>query len=264
MKNIGVYRIFNNLDGKQYIGSSNDISRRISDHKSSLMKKQHSNIHLQRAWNCDGEEAFTFEVIKYFKSHEQALRHENKLLKDYQKKNEWEQLYNIAKDVYSPNKRKPLSEEHRANISKSKVGKKLSTEHLEKLREARKKFDNSKKSNSKPYIHQHVLIHKFLKNNTKTQRISYRQMELWKLLYELREKSLEEEAFLPLRNERKISRHEIANEIYDYACERDYIRVLQWKPQFIQDCNEYRKAIEKQCKKAKEQTVNRIQRDKHR
>jgi group I intron endonuclease len=59
----GVYKIINNYDNKEYIGSSKEIERRWKDHVRSLRKGKHDNPYLQYAWNKYGEENFSFEVI---------------------------------------------------------------------------------------------------------------------------------------------------------------------------------------------------------
>lgn len=61
---IGIYRIFNILTGDFYIGSSVNIIKRFSIHKSALFKGLHHNKHLQSAWNKYGDENFKFEVIE--------------------------------------------------------------------------------------------------------------------------------------------------------------------------------------------------------
>jgi len=64
MKTSGIYKIINKTNGKYYIGSSNDIRRRWSDHKSHLNKKRHRNIHLMNAWHKYGPNNFDFLIIK--------------------------------------------------------------------------------------------------------------------------------------------------------------------------------------------------------
>jgi group I intron endonuclease len=64
MKIIGVYQIVNIITRKKYIGSSVDVRSRWHGHKKRLRKNKHDNIHLQRAWNKDGENNFRFELIE--------------------------------------------------------------------------------------------------------------------------------------------------------------------------------------------------------
>jgi len=60
----GVYKITNMINGKFYIGSSNDIQNRWSQHKACLKNNEHGNNHLQNAWNLYGGENFKFEIIE--------------------------------------------------------------------------------------------------------------------------------------------------------------------------------------------------------
>ena len=64
MKTSGIYKIYNLIDSKCYIGSSNNIVQRWYRHKSSLRKNNHWNPHLQNAWNKYGEESFDFVVAE--------------------------------------------------------------------------------------------------------------------------------------------------------------------------------------------------------
>jgi len=59
---IGIYKIENKLNGNVYIGQSADIWRRVSRHKSELLKGVHDNYHLQKDWNNHKENDFSFTV----------------------------------------------------------------------------------------------------------------------------------------------------------------------------------------------------------
>lgn len=60
----GVYIITNTVSRKRYVGQAVDIHRRWRNHRSSLERGRHANIHLQRAWSRYGGESFTFEVLE--------------------------------------------------------------------------------------------------------------------------------------------------------------------------------------------------------
>lgn len=61
----GVYQIKNTINGKRYIGSSNQVKRRFYLHKWDLRRGKHHSITLQRSWDKYGEQAFSFEPIIY-------------------------------------------------------------------------------------------------------------------------------------------------------------------------------------------------------
>jgi group I intron endonuclease len=67
MKTMGIYKIFNKVNNKYYIGSSNNIKRRWRDHKKMLRGNRHDNIYLQNSWNKYGENNFDFIVIDNIK-----------------------------------------------------------------------------------------------------------------------------------------------------------------------------------------------------
>jgi len=64
-KSSGVYQIRNKENGKRYIGSSGNVSKRLYEHKRTLQKGKHHNCHLQRAFDKYGLGKFVFEVLEY-------------------------------------------------------------------------------------------------------------------------------------------------------------------------------------------------------
>ena len=87
-----IYSIKNLVNGKIYIGQTNDLDIRWNQHKSNLRQNKHINSHLQNAWNKYGEENFEFKLIKECESEEL-----NKLEKYYIK------LYNSNNSNYGYN-----------------------------------------------------------------------------------------------------------------------------------------------------------------
>lgn len=59
----GVYKITNKINGKYYVGSSKDLTRRKKDHFRLLKKGINHSILLQRAVNKYGIDNFIFEII---------------------------------------------------------------------------------------------------------------------------------------------------------------------------------------------------------
>jgi group I intron endonuclease len=64
MNIVGIYKIHNIKNHKIYIGSSIDITHRISEHKRKLINNYHENEHLQKSFNKYGIENFIFEIIE--------------------------------------------------------------------------------------------------------------------------------------------------------------------------------------------------------
>lgn len=60
----GVYTITCTANGKIYVGSSRDITRRWKEHRKELQSDQHFNLYIQRSWHKYGAENFEFRVIE--------------------------------------------------------------------------------------------------------------------------------------------------------------------------------------------------------
>jgi group I intron endonuclease len=60
----GIYQIVNRVNGKVYIGSAVDTKTRWQKHRYELNRQNHGNIHLQRAWQEYGADAFEFSVVE--------------------------------------------------------------------------------------------------------------------------------------------------------------------------------------------------------
>jgi group I intron endonuclease len=61
----GIYQIKNLVNEKIYIGSSNHLYRRYTDHLRLLNRGSHFNPKLQASWNKYGKDAFEFSVLEY-------------------------------------------------------------------------------------------------------------------------------------------------------------------------------------------------------
>lgn len=62
----GVYRIVCSATGQMYIGSSNALPQRSTEHYRDLRKGVHCNKALQAAYDAHGKDAFTFEVMEVY------------------------------------------------------------------------------------------------------------------------------------------------------------------------------------------------------
>lgn len=63
-KIIGIYKIENKVNGKVYIGESNNIKKRWDEHIEDLNNNKHHSYKLQIAWNKYGKDNFSFEILE--------------------------------------------------------------------------------------------------------------------------------------------------------------------------------------------------------
>ena len=125
--NSGVYQIRNFVNGKLYIGSSNDFIRRWKDHRNCLRKGSSKSPRLQRAWLKYGESSFGFSVILRC-DQSRMLLHEQCAIDALRPS------YNTAPIVGSGMGGRHHSEESRLKISRARMGRKVTPETLEKMR----------------------------------------------------------------------------------------------------------------------------------
>jgi group I intron endonuclease len=60
----GIYLICNLVNQKVYVGSSINLRKRMFEHVAALRRDKHVNPHLQAAYNCYGENSFSFQVLE--------------------------------------------------------------------------------------------------------------------------------------------------------------------------------------------------------
>lgn len=90
----GIYSIINLENGKTYIGSAKNLSRRFSEHRRELKRNAHSNGHLQNSWNTHGENSFLFKVL-YFCEESQLLSYEQNFIDECVRNIGQDMTYNI-------------------------------------------------------------------------------------------------------------------------------------------------------------------------
>jgi group I intron endonuclease len=73
---VGVYIIRNTINGKLYVGSSNNLKYRIARHLYMLKSSTHYNRHLQAAFDKYGQDAFQFQIVEECSIEEQIAREE--------------------------------------------------------------------------------------------------------------------------------------------------------------------------------------------
>ena len=141
--NIGVYCITCTANDRTYFGSSQDLKKRLYDHKRLLIKGKHCNRYLMSDWNLYGPDAFEFKVlIRHQLSHYKLLALETLFIHAY-----WDEqvyCYNSTYDARST-KGRVVSEETRAKISASLTGRKASDDAKLHQSEAKKGSKRQKK-----------------------------------------------------------------------------------------------------------------------
>lgn len=90
-----LYEIVNNINGKRYVGRTNNIEKRWKRHITELNNHNHHSIYLQRAWDKYGEENFTFNIIDTRETLEEIeILEEETINMDY------ENMYNVSRQSY--------------------------------------------------------------------------------------------------------------------------------------------------------------------
>jgi len=113
MDNKGIYKIFNLVNNKIYIGSASSnggFRKRWNEHKSDLNRNVHHNKHLQLSWNKYGSDNFKFEIIELINDTSLILEREQYYLDNLKPD------YNICK-IAGNTLGVKLSEEHKKKIS---------------------------------------------------------------------------------------------------------------------------------------------------
>lgn len=130
----GIYSITNLKTGKRYLGSAQYLRRRFLEHTSRLRRNVHCNKHLQSAYNRDGINNFSFDIIEFVTNHKNLIACEQKWINSFRFKDE---LYNFCPTAGSSLGRE-VKEDTRKKISATKKSKKLtiSEEHKEIIRKS--------------------------------------------------------------------------------------------------------------------------------
>lgn len=128
----GIYLIKNTITGKIYIGSAVNTQKRFLEHKYALIRGIHCNIHLQRAWDKDGEKCFIFE--EYLEcSREKIIFYEQLTLDAMIVRYGRENIYNICPTAGNTLGRFH-SEETKHKIGEKSKGRWLGKHHTEETR----------------------------------------------------------------------------------------------------------------------------------
>lgn len=153
MNETGIYKIICTANGKIYIGSATNISNRWSHHRHLLTRGKHNSIHLQRAWDKYGSDAFICRTLELVEDKSKLIEREQHYfdvlmpfgLNGYNiarmagrtegVKRSPEQIEKMAARFRG----KKLSAEHRKKLISSLIGRKHSDATKEKMRAYRLK-----------------------------------------------------------------------------------------------------------------------------
>lgn len=91
----GIYKILNIVNNKVYIGQSEDVYKRKSQHFYLLENDSHVNKHLQNSYNLYGKDSFVFEVLYEAEEGECLNEMESNFIKEYNS-NDYNFGYNLT------------------------------------------------------------------------------------------------------------------------------------------------------------------------
>ena len=119
----GIYQIFNKVTGVSYIGQSNNVSKRIYNHKRNLKKGKCHNNYLQDSYKKHGVEAFEYRLVQNLPV--EFLTDAETYWMNYFTENGGTYNFIKARDANTNDKKKrgPMSDEH-------KLLRRLATPHL--------------------------------------------------------------------------------------------------------------------------------------
>lgn len=126
----GVYWIYQPAqDRAVYVGSSQNIERRMREHVSRLKNGKHCNPHLQAAWNKYGADAFQFLPLEECTIEQLAEREEFWMMA-------LDPTCNISREPYAGMRGQTMSLAARQRMSAAGKGRPKSAEHRRKIGEA--------------------------------------------------------------------------------------------------------------------------------
>lgn len=168
----GIYKIQNIVNNKVYIGSAKSILSRFSVHKRTLKNNCHFNKHLQSSYNIHGINNFVFEIIEEIDiNNKELIQEREEFYISYYKSNDKNFGYN-CRIKCNTNLGKKLSPEHIQKLKISHLGIKRTKECNEKIRKSQYKPVYKLNINKEIITRYESLIEAGEKNNIHRQSIS--------------------------------------------------------------------------------------------
>lgn len=100
----GIYKITNTVNGKFYIGSSEDVDNRWNvEHCGNLRRNEHCNPKLQHSWNFHGGDKFIMELLEEVEPKKEMLLNREQYYLDTLKPYDRKIGYNICPTAYGGN-----------------------------------------------------------------------------------------------------------------------------------------------------------------
>jgi len=134
----GIYAIYNKVNTKLYIGSTNNLRKRLMNHIGGLRSNSHYNSYLQNSWNKYGENNFIYVLIEKVVNIKD-LKNREQFYLDLNKSYDREIGYNLAEEAnvtfLSEETRKKIGDAQRGEKNHN-YGKKASQETREKMSKA--------------------------------------------------------------------------------------------------------------------------------
>lgn len=143
LQQTGIYAIRNITNGKCYVGQAVNIKERWRHHYRELRSSKHHCNHLQRAFNKYGEDSFEKIVLELCDQSILTTREQH-----WMDSHKATGIYNTAQAAGSPLGIK-RSKETKAKQSALKIGRKISEETKQKMREAQAKIKDLKSAKAK-------------------------------------------------------------------------------------------------------------------
>ena len=184
MKNIcGIYQIKNMLNGKVYVGSSNNIRERINFHFRNLIKNKHYNPYLQYAFNKNQKKSFKSSVIEI--CDEGDLEQKEQYWINKRKACDERYGYNVSRNTKAFFRGLHHTRKSRNKIAKKLIGKKRSKSTIRAMRQGHKNM-SAKTRKERSYNISKALKGKKQKKSTTLARkrtikkMSPRKIKIWR------------------------------------------------------------------------------------